>query len=216
VIVNGAGYDDWAQKLLSAQGRPGRRVLTVATLLGQSTGDNPHFWYDPSYVARVVARITADYRSLDPGQAAYFTSRAAALDAAFAPYRARLAGIRARFAGTPVAATESIFVDMAQYLHLDLVTPYPFMKAVAEGGDPPAGAEATFVRQIRGKSFDVLVYNSQTITPLTTGIKAQTAAQHIPVIGVSETMPPGTTFEAWMTGELDALASGLASGRANR
>jgi zinc/manganese transport system substrate-binding protein len=210
VILNGAGYDDWGSKLLSAQPETGRKVLTVATLLGKKAGDNPHFWYDPAYVFRVINQITSDYEVLRPKEAAYFAARHAAVESDLSGYRSRLRSITAHFSGKPVAATESIFQYMANYLHLDLVSPYPFMKAVAEGVDPPASSVATFDRQIQDKAFDVLVYNIQTVTPLTTTIKEQAAEQDIPVIGVSETIqPPTDSFEQWMDGELDTLTNAL-------
>ena len=43
IILNGAGYDSWGNKLISASPNPSRRVLNVATLLGKKDGDNPHF-----------------------------------------------------------------------------------------------------------------------------------------------------------------------------
>lgn len=210
VILNGAGYDDWGVKLLSAQPEPGRRVLTVATLLGKKAGDNPHFWYDPSDVFKVINRITADYQSLRPSQAAYFSARHRVVESALAPYRARLQNVIAHFSGRPVAATESIFQYMADYLHLDLVSPDSFMQAVSEGVDPPASSVATFDRQIQDRAFDVLVYNTQTVTPLTSTIKQLAAHQGIAVIGVSETVePPTDSFEKWMDGELDTLTHAL-------
>lgn len=215
VILNGAGYDTWANRLLSAQSRPGRKVLTVATLLRKRVGDNPHFWYSPTDVFKVINQITATYRQLDPGAAAYFASRHAAVESALAPYRALLADISRRFAGTPVAATESIFQYLAHYLHLDLITAPSFMRAVSEGVDPPASSVATFDQQIAGRRFTVLVYNIQTVSPLTTSIRTETKARSIPTVGVSETIqPPTATFEQWMDSELRALSKALARGRA--
>ena len=52
VILNGAGYDTWGQKLLDANPADGRMVLTVADLLGKHEGDNPHFWYNPRMWSR--------------------------------------------------------------------------------------------------------------------------------------------------------------------
>ncbi|HXQ19786.1 MAG TPA: zinc ABC transporter substrate-binding protein [Acidimicrobiales bacterium] len=210
VIVNGAGYDAWASQLLGAQGVSGRKVLNVARLLGKGTAANPHFWYGPGYVERVMAKITADYGALDPADRGYFTARRAAVEAAFRPERAVLTYLRTHFSGAPVASTESIFAYLAQYVHLDLVTPSAFMQAVAEGNDPPAPSVATFYQQITAKAFRVLIYNVQTVTPLTTSLKAATAQMNIPVIGVSETIqPPIDTFEQWMTGQLSALANAL-------
>lgn len=210
VIVNGAGYDSWAQQLISAEAVSGRTVLDVARLLGKGSAANPHFWYGPGYVARVINKITADYIAFDPADRGYFVQRHAVVEAAFQPERAALAYLRTHFSGTPVAATESIVAYLAQYVHLDLITPSPFMEAVAEGNDPPAPSVATFYRQIAAKAFRVLVYNVQTVTPLTTSLKAAAAQADIPVIGVSETIqPPIDTFEQWMTGQLSALANGL-------
>src|SRR5579864_3501666 len=110
VVLNGAGYDAWAQKLLSGNPNSKRKVFTVSDLLGKKEGDNPHFWYGPGYVIQVINQVEADLKGLDPADTAYFDAQRAALDTAMAPYRSRLAEIKAQFAGTPVASTESIFL----------------------------------------------------------------------------------------------------------
>ncbi len=76
VIVNGLGYDAWASQLVAADQVEGQRVLDVGHLLGLADGVNPHRWYFPTDVERVVDRITADYQHLDPTDAAYFAGRA--------------------------------------------------------------------------------------------------------------------------------------------
>ena len=37
-------------------------------------------------------------------------------------------------------------------------------------------------------------------------------ANGIPVVGVSETEPPGKTYQAWMLGQLEALDRALSGG----
>jgi zinc/manganese transport system substrate-binding protein len=213
VIVNGAGYDSWANQLLAAQPEASRKLLNVANLVGKAPGDNPHFWYDPAFVDQVVARITRDYKALRPAQSAYFAAQASAFTSLLAPCKASVAYIQQHFAGVPVASTESIFQYLAQATQLHLITPQAFMDAVAEGNDPPASSIVTFTDQIRAKAFRVLVFNSQTVTPLTTQLKEEAAQQNIPVIGVSETIqPPIATFEEWMDGQLNALINGLNAG----
>src|SRR6202022_1844816 len=87
VILNGAGYDDWGQKLLSANPSQSRKVFTVTDLLDKKAGDNPHFWYNPDWVDKVADRITADYQALDPAGAGYFSQQREALRIALTPYR---------------------------------------------------------------------------------------------------------------------------------
>ena len=79
VIVNGAGYDPWSEKLLNANPVSGRKVLNVGELVGKKEGDNPHLWYSPEYVMRVVDQITSDLKSLDTADAAYFDQTAPAV-----------------------------------------------------------------------------------------------------------------------------------------
>jgi zinc/manganese transport system substrate-binding protein len=210
VVLTGAGYDSWADKLLSGNPSARRKVLTVADLLGTKEGDNPHVWYDPDLVARVTDRVEADLKSLDAPDTAYFNARRASFDAAMAPVRSRLASIKARFAGTPVASTESIFEPLGRYLGLNLISPPEFMQAVAEGNDPPAPTVAEFQDQITTKQARVLVYNRQTSTAITTNIKTLAVQAGIPTVAVTETIqPPDATFESWFDSELQQLQNAL-------
>jgi zinc/manganese transport system substrate-binding protein len=210
VLIDGAGYDAWAQKLLSGNPNSKRRVTVVADLLGKKEGDNPHFWYSPTFVTTVVDRITADLKGLDPGASAYFDGLRLSFDAASKPLHDRLAAIKAKFAGVPVGATETIFAYLADYLGLKLVSPPEFMRAVAEGNDPPAQTVIQFEDQVSSKQIKVLVYNLQTSTAVTTNIKKLAAQQDIPTVGVTETIqPPDATFEQWQTAQLQVLQNAL-------
>src|SRR6266568_298509 len=57
VIVNGIGYDPWAGKLIAANPVHGRAVLTVGNLVGIKPGGNPHRWYSPTDVQKVIDAI---------------------------------------------------------------------------------------------------------------------------------------------------------------
>src|ERR1700730_3471240 len=70
VIVNGAGYDPWTDKLLQANPASGRKELNVGNFNGKHEGDNPHMWYNPDYVTSVSNKIRADLKALDPTDAA--------------------------------------------------------------------------------------------------------------------------------------------------
>ena len=94
---------------------------------------------------------------------------------------------------------------MANATGLDVVSPPGFMEAVAEGNDPSAQDVATMEQLMMGgnSTVRVLVYNKQTVTPLTTDIESLAAQYQIPIIGVTETIQPrNTTFQLWMGGEL--------------
>jgi zinc/manganese transport system substrate-binding protein len=213
VIINGVGYDAWASKLAKANGSSGQAVLTVGTLVKQPDDGNPHRWYDPNDVRTVMAQLTADYKRADPKDATYFGQQLATVEAQdFKAYDAALANIKAKYAGVPVGASESIFAPLASYLGLDLVTPAGFLRAISEGTDPSAADKATIDQQIASKSIKVYVYNTQNATP---DVQAQVNAaknKGIPIVPVTETLSPrGASFEQWQVAQLRALSAALAA-----
>jgi zinc/manganese transport system substrate-binding protein len=213
IIVNGAGYDTWALDIIAAENTPNQVVLNVQELINQSVDANPHFWYSPYYVNDTVAAMYKDLVKIDPADTSYFRQQYVTLNASlWQSYMSQEVYIKEHYSGVPVASTESIFVYMANATGLDVVSPAAFMNAVAEGNDPPAQSVAQFETLLQGgnSSVRVLVYNEQTVTPLTQNIKAEAAQYQIPTIGVTETIqPPNATFQAWMQGELYGLTNAL-------
>jgi len=210
VIINGAGYDDWATKLIAASNTPHQVVLNVADLLGKKEGDNPHFWYSPYYVNDTVKAMYNDLISINPADTAYFTQQYASLNASLGVYNSRISEIRAQFAGRKVGSTESIFVYLSNATGLDVVSPPAFMDAVAEGNDPPAQSVVQFQQLLENGTITVLVYNAQTVTPLTQSIKALAASKGVPIVAVTETIQPSdVSFQVWMNAELIGIQNAL-------
>lgn len=212
VIVNGIGYDPWAPKLLAANPTNGRVVLSVGDLVGVKAGGNPHRWYSPSDVHKVIDQITADYKQLDPAGAAYYDAqRTTYLTKSLATYTELVATIKAKYAGTPVGASESIFVPMAQELGLKLLTPPGFLNAISEGTDLTASDKATADAQIKSKQIKVYVYNSQNASPDVQAQVDAAKAQGIPIATVTETLAPASaTFQDWQVAQLMDLQAALA------
>ncbi len=216
-IVNGIGYDNWAPKLLAASPLAGRTVLNVGDLLGLKEGDNPHQWYSPASVQRVIAQIVADYDRLDPAGAAYYAQREWTFETVdLANYDRLRKEIRERYAGTSVGYSESIFRPLGEDLHLRLLTPYSFAKAVAEGTDVTAEDKQAVDRQAEDRQIKVWVFNSQNVTPDVQRVNELAKAAGIPIAKVTETLDPaGNTFEQWQVAELEGLMRALeeATGR---
>jgi zinc/manganese transport system substrate-binding protein len=210
VIVNGAGYDNWALKVLSASSHAGQKVVNVQQVLGLNADANPHFWYSPSYVNVTVHAMYAALVSIDPSGSAYFKQQYSGMNSSLTQYNHRINVIKQQFAGAKVAATESIFEYLAKAAGLDLVSPPEFMRAVAEGNDPPVQSVAQFQQLLQNNGAAILVYNRQTVTPLTESMKALAANQGIPTVGVTETIqPPDVPFQVWLNAECIALQNAL-------
>jgi zinc/manganese transport system substrate-binding protein len=212
VLVNGIGYDAWADKLLAASPTSGRTELKVGDLVGVKPGGNPHQWYSYASVQKVIDAITAQYKKADPADAAAFDQlRSTFVNRTLARYTALEQQIKARYAGTPIGASESIVSPLAESLGLRMMTPESFLDAMSEGTDPTAQDKATIDRQIRNKQIKVYVYNSQNSTPDVVAQENEAKAAGIPVTTVTETLAPaGDTFEQWQVAELQGLQQALA------
>ncbi|WP_269854223.1 metal ABC transporter solute-binding protein, Zn/Mn family [Streptomyces sp. RPT161] len=211
-IVNGIGYDSWADKLLASNPGTGRTELKVGDLVGIKPGGNPHRWYSPDNVHQVIEKITADYKKIDPANAAYFDQQKNDFEnKSLGEYSQLISQIKSKYAGTPIGASESIVTPLAEGLGLKMLTPESFLDAISEGTDPTAQDKATIDQQIKNKQIKVYVYNSQNSTP---DIQAQVNAAKaagIPVTTVTETLDPaGDTFQQWQVGELKGIEQALA------
>ncbi|MEV7602256.1 zinc ABC transporter substrate-binding protein [Kitasatospora sp. NPDC089797] len=211
VISNGIGYDAWTDKLLAANPASARTALKVGDLLGKKEGDNPHQWYSAESVARVIDRITADYKKIDPADAAYFdTQQKTFTTQTLAKYHQLEAGIKATYAGTPIGASESIVTPLAESVGLKMLTPETFLDAESEGTDPTAADKAAIDQQIAGKQIKIYVYNTQNSNPDVVAQVDAAKAQGIPVAQVTETLAPANaTFQDWQTQELQGIADAL-------
>ena len=216
-IVNGIGYDAWASKLIDANPSSSRVLLNVGNLLDLREGDNPHQWYSPGSVRRVIDQIVGDYKRLDPKDGAYFDRHRTAFETnSLATYNRLIAHIRARYAGVPVGYSESIFQPLGSALRLRLMTPYTFAKAIAEGSDVSASDKQTVDAQAQQRQIKVWIYNSQNATPDVQRVDQLARAAGIPITTITETLSPASaSFEQWQVAELTSLQQALhrATGR---
>lgn len=176
---------------------------------GHDHGENEHVWYDLPVAAHVAERVAEELGVLLPDQASRFTANAEQFETQIDELRDRVADIRAAHAGTRVAATEPVAFYLIEAAGLEDVTPAEFVDAVERETDPPAAAVAATRALLTDRVVSVLIYNSQTETPVTQQVRAEADAAGIPVVEMSETVPPGSDYVGWMSGQVDALAAAL-------
>jgi zinc/manganese transport system substrate-binding protein len=209
VICNGAGYDPWVRRLLSAAPSSSPVMIEVAELAGKRAGDNPHLWYDVTAVSALADALAVKLAEIDPEHRQAYAAGLAAFSASLKPLLDRIAVLRARYAGMPVTATEPLFDYMADALGLAM-RHTGFQLAVMNGTEPGAKTVAAFEKDLRGHAVKVLLYNAQTGQALTERMRRVASEAGVPVVTITETLPPGKTYVEWMLSQLDALDSALA------
>jgi zinc/manganese transport system substrate-binding protein len=209
VVENGFDYDTWMDKLLSASPNSNRIVLVMQKLAPHPLPDNPHMWYGVDNVQAMAGDIVNEFKQKDPSDSTYFENNLQTFDNSLQPLRQKIADIKSKFNGTPVGLTETIYLYQIEPEGLDVLTPFAFEKAIAEGNDPSADDVAKANDQVTNKKIKVLIFNEQTITPITTNMQNEAKQLNIPIIPVWETMPPGKHYQSWMMGQLTTLENDL-------
>ncbi len=211
VIQNGLGYDAFMEKLEAAAPSPLRRVVTIADALGvRGAGANPHLWYDVPRLGRIAAAIAAALERADPPHAAAYRAGLSRFEASLAPLLVEVARIRARFAGVPVAYTESVPAYLVAAAGLVDRAPEAFTRAIEEGREPTPQAVAAMDGLVRGGRIRALLYNSQAVSPVTRRLRDAARRAGIGVVPVTETLPLGLTVQQWQLAQARALEAALA------
>lgn len=208
VILNGANYDPWMDKLLAATPRTGRTVISAAQLTGRKPGDNPHLWYDPVTMPAVATALAEALAKADSAHALDYTARLKTTLAALERITQRVVQLKAKHAGTAVTATEPVFGPMAEALRLTMRN-QRFQLAMMNDTEPSARDLAVFESDLKERKVKVLIYNSQVSEKLTERLRDIAYKAKVPVVGVTETMPANTSFQDWVLSELDALDKAL-------
>ncbi|GLZ40382.1 zinc ABC transporter substrate-binding protein [Actinokineospora sp. NBRC 105648] len=230
VLSNGGGYDDFFTGLADTAGANARKIVAFELAgKGDSGGQhqssepvpneaahepavNEHVWYDLDTVHRVADKLVDELSAVAPDKRDVFRTNAATFAHGLDDIAAKAAGIGRAKPGAKVVATEPVAAYLLATAGLSDATPEEFSEAIEEESDPSAAAVAKTDALVTDKEVAVVVYNSQTETPVTKQLKDKAVAAGVPVVGVTETLPPGATdYLAWMTTQVDDLARAVAA-----
>ncbi|HZX03517.1 metal ABC transporter solute-binding protein, Zn/Mn family [Kribbella sp.] len=213
VIENGGGYDDFMDKMLKSSNNTSAKVLNAVDISGQKApagGDlNEHVWYDFPSMEKLAAKVASTLSEVDSANSSTYTANAAAFTGKLKELEATEASIKSGHAGEGAAITEPVPVYLLTACGLVDKTPEPFSKAIEEGTDVPAAVLQQTLALFSGKQVKLLAYNEQTSGPETEKVLAAAKANNIAVVPVTETLPAGKDYLSWMTGQLNAVRSGL-------
>jgi zinc/manganese transport system substrate-binding protein len=214
IVQNGVSYDTFMSTIESASPNSGRKVIDVQQLLGlPNSTANPHLWYNPDTMPKVADAVAADLAALQPSHAAYFDANAKTFIASLTPWYNAIAAFKKAYAGTPVATTEPVADYMLQAVGADNMTPWTFQADIMNGVDPSPQLTATQRALFTDHKVKVFLYNQQVTDPLTDSLITLANQNHIPVVGVYETMPvPGYDYQSWMLAEVQDLTKAVTSG----
>ena len=213
VVENGGGYDDFVDTMLKSD-RTKPTLINVTDVSGRdqdpAEGEfNEHVWYDLPTVEKLAAQLAIDLSASAPAQAATFKSNAEAFTAQLGQLQQYEAEIKAKHAGEGVAITEPVPLYLLEAAGLVNRTPEEFSEAIEEDTDVPPAVLRETENLFDTKQVKLLAYNAQTTSPQTEAIQGAAERNDIPVVPMTETLPPGQTYLSWMQANVQAVSSAL-------
>ncbi|MGV8858395.1 metal ABC transporter solute-binding protein, Zn/Mn family [Rhodoglobus sp.] len=230
VVLNGGGYDPFAEALYEAAGASAILVTAVdaSGLLeddpehdeskDHSTDDghdhiegfNEHVWYSFHAMEHIAEHITEELTAIDPASSDQFDTNLAAFLAELASLETQTEQIAALAADRSVVVTEPVAVYLLEAAGLHNDTPTEFTEAIEEGTDVPPTALRDVLALLESGDVALLAYNEQTASPETERVQLSAVEAGLPVVSFTETLPEGSNYVEWMSSNLDALAAALA------
>lgn len=210
VIVNGLGYDEFLQKLLSASPKSDRTVVNAAEVVGAQPGDNPHLWYDVPRIPYMISAIKDALSAKDPAKTDIYQANALTLNLELEPLLRVIDQIKTQYPGAPVVYTEPVAAYLLSAAGLDIKTPEGFALAIESGEEPSPADQQALKELLVSRSVRVLLYNSQAVTTVTEELKAIAQSAGVPIVPVTETIPEAEpTYQSWQHHQAEAILSAL-------
>ena len=93
---------------------------------------------------------------------------------------------------------------------LKLATPASFAQSIEDGNDPSPADNAAMDTALNTRAIKALLYNGQVTSPATDAVKKLAGTNAIPVVPVTETLPPtDKDYQAWQLRQIDELSAAL-------
>jgi zinc/manganese transport system substrate-binding protein len=206
IVQNGVGYDTFMNNIEAASPNSQRKVVVVQKVLGlKDNTPNPHLWYEPTTMPAVAKAMVKDLTALQPSHRAYFQQRLTAFTTSMQPWLRAIAAFKSKYAGTRVAVTEPVADYLLSAMGAKILTPFVFQADIMNGVDP-SPEDITLEKGFFTKhEAQVFCYNQQVVSALTVSVRQTAESNHVPVVGVYETMPTGYDYQTWMLAEVNAI-----------
>jgi zinc/manganese transport system substrate-binding protein len=228
VVANGGGYDSFIDTLAEAAGNSNVVYAYLpeegkeddhaaeedhATEEGNHDHDhahgNEHVWYDFHVVEDFATRLAEQLKTLDPDNAAQYTANLEEFLVGIESLEERAAVVAGSVSGAKVISSEPVADYLLAELGLTNITPESFSQAIEEELDVSSADLLEIQNLISTNSVDLFVVNIQTASVQIDSLVELSEANGVAVIQVSELLPEGLGYLAWMEQNISAIEAGL-------
>jgi zinc/manganese transport system substrate-binding protein len=226
IVANGGGYDSFIDTLAQAAGK---ETIVYAYLAEEAEEEakeeedhdedhnedhhhdhgNEHVWYDFHVVEDFATRLAQQLKTLDPENSAEYAANLEEFLVGIESLEERAAAVAAQVSGVKIISSEPVADYLLAELGLVNITPKSFSQAIEEELDVSPKDLLEIQNLISTKLVDLFVVNIQTGSVQIDALVKLAESSGVAVIKVSELLPEGLGYLAWMEQNISAIEAGL-------
>jgi zinc/manganese transport system substrate-binding protein len=220
VVANGGGYDLFIDTLAEAAGNSNVIYAYLpeegkeedhAAEEGDHNHDhgNEHVWYDFHVVEDFATRLAEQLKTLDPDNAGQYTTNVEEFLVGIESLEERAAAVASSVSSAKVISSEPVADYLLAELGFTNITPESFSQAIEEELDVSPADLLEIQNLISTNSVELFVVNIQTGSVQIDALVELAETNGVAVIQVSELLPEGLGYLAWMEQNISAIEAGL-------
>ena len=221
IVANGGGYDSFIDTLAEAAGNSNIVYAYLPDELEQAPKEeesnhdhdhahgNEHVWYDFHVVEDFATRLADQLKTLDPENSSEYSANLEQFLVGIASLEERAATVASSVSGVRVISSEPVADYLLEELGLTNITPESFSQAIEEELDVSPADLLEIQNLISTNSVDLFVVNIQTGSVQIDSLVELAESSGVAVIQVSELLPEGLGYLAWMEQNISAIEAGL-------
>lgn len=205
IVANGLGYDTWMDHLVQSSSIQ-KKYIRVDHLMGRQLGDNPHLWYDPKMLPIFSKFISKKLCEQNKSQieCGKIQERLKNLLTWHQAWLLQIQKTHQQFSAYSVLASEPVIGLLSDAMGFRMQG-LSLQWAVMNGSSPSPSAIREVTDLLNHRVIKLFFYNTQVQNPFTQSLKQLALRNHVRVVGVSETMPPGIHYQIWMQRVVDQI-----------
>lgn len=205
IVVNGAGYDSWAQHAAESTKAT---VVNAAQVAGIKDGSNPHIWFSAA-VRKAFAKALSDaYAQKDPQHSAEYSKNFEQWESAEQDLQSQIDTAKSTTEGKTYVATESVGWYLADDLGMKDGTDSGYAQAMSNESEPSASDILAMQNTLSSGDAALLIVNSQESNSVSERIAATAKEHNIPIVELSEQMPQQySDLHEWIGALVKAFAA---------
>jgi len=204
IVSNGLGYDDWVNKMVTANSQNKNLIDFASDVLHKKNGDNEHIWFGVSNVQKLSYAVFQHMSKIDPKDKVYYAKNYQRYNQKLEKLIVRESKLKQKLNGKKAYVTEPLPYYLLNDLGVTIDNAH-FAKAVEEDTDPSISDVKNMEDGLKNHKVDFLVVNKQVTSGIITKMTSLAKENNVPIIYFTETLPSNLGYYQWMNDNLNQI-----------